>query len=50
MAGHMGSRKVTIQNLKVLEVDEENNMLVLKGSVPGKKNATIFIKDSVKKN
>ncbi len=50
MAGHMGSKKVTIQNLKVIEVDEENNLLVLKGSVPGKKNSTIYIKDSVKKN
>ena len=50
MAGHMGAKKVTIQNLKVLEVDEENSLLVLKGSVPGKKNSTIFIKDSIKKN
>jgi len=50
MAGHMGAKKVTIQNLKVIEVDEENNLLVLKGSVPGKKNSTIFIKDAVKKN
>ena len=50
MAGHMGSKKVTIQNLKVIEVDEENDLLVLKGSVPGKKNSTIYIKDSVKKN
>ncbi len=49
MAGHMGAKKVTIQNLKVIEVDEENNIIVLKGSVPGKKNSTIFIKDSVKK-
>ena len=50
MAGHMGATKVTIQNLKVIEVDEENSLLVLKGSVPGKKNSTIFIKDAVKKN
>ena len=49
MAGHMGSKKVTIQNLKVVEVDIENQLLILKGSVPGKKNSTIFIKDSVKK-
>ncbi len=49
MAGHMGSKKVTIQNLKVVEVDEENQLLILKGSVPGKKNSTIFIKDSIKK-
>ncbi len=49
MAGHMGAKKVTIQNLKVIEVDKENNLLVIKGSVPGKKNSTIFIRDSVKK-
>lgn len=50
MAGHMGAKKVTIQNLKVLEVDELNNLLVIKGSVPGKKNSTIIIKDSIKKS
>ena len=49
MAGHMGSKKVTIQNLKVIEVDEENSLLIIKGSVPGKKNSIIFIRDSVKK-
>jgi len=50
MAGHMGAKKVTIQNLKIIEIDEKNSLLVLKGSVPGKKNSTIFIKDAVKKN
>jgi len=50
MAGHMGSKKVTIQNLKVIEIDEKNNLLIVTGSVPGKKNSTIFIKDSIKKN
>ena len=50
MAGHMGATQVTIQNLKVIEVDEENSLLIIKGSVPGKKNSTIYIKDSVKKN
>jgi large subunit ribosomal protein L3 len=50
MAGHMGATKVTIQNLKVVEVDIENNLLIIKGSVPGKKNSTIIIKDSIKKN
>ena len=50
MAGHMGSKKVTIQNLKVVDVDKENNLLVIKGSVPGKKNSIIIIKDSIKKN
>lgn len=50
MAGHMGATKVTVQNLKVIEVDEENSLLILKGSIPGKKNSTIFIKDAVKKS
>jgi large subunit ribosomal protein L3 len=50
MAGHMGATQVTIQNLKVIEIDEENKLLVIKGSVPGKKNSIIYIKDSVKKN
>ena len=49
MAGHMGSKKVTVQNLKVIEVDEENSLLVIKGSVPGKKNSIILVKDAVKK-
>ncbi len=46
----MGASKVTIQNLKVVEVDIENSLLIIKGSVPGKKNSTIIIKDSIKKN
>jgi len=50
MAGHMGATKVTIQNLKVVEVDKENSLLIIKGSVPGKKNSTIIIKDSIKKS
>ena len=50
MAGHMGATQVTIQNLKVVEVDEKNSLLVIKGSVPGKKNSIIFIKDAIKKS
>ena len=50
MAGHMGATQVTIQNLKVLEVDVDNSLLIIKGSVPGKKNSIIFIKDAVKKS
>ena len=50
MAGHMGAKKVTIQNLRVVEVDAENNLLIINGSVPGKKNSTIIIKDSIKKS
>ena len=50
MAGRMGNRKVTKQNLKVLDIDEVNNLLIVKGSVPGKKNSIIFLKDSIKKS
>ena len=50
MAGHMGAKKVTKQNLKVIDVDEENKILIINGSVPGRKNSVVFVKDSVKKN
>ena len=49
MAGRMGNKKVTKQNLKVIYVDNENNLLMVKGSVPGKKNSIVYLKDSVKK-
>ena len=48
MAGRMGNKKVTKQNLKVIDVDSENNLLMVKGSVPGKKNSIVYLKDSVK--
>ena len=50
MAGHMGAKTVTKQNLKIIEIDKKNEILVIKGSIPGKQNAVLFIKDSVKKN
>ena len=50
MAGRMGHKKVTKQNLKVVQIDNVNNLLILKGSVPGKKNSIIFLKDSVKRS
>ena len=49
MAGRMGNKKVTKQNLKIIEIDTNNNLLIVKGSIPGKKNSVIFLKDSVKK-
>ena len=49
MAGRMGSKRVTKQNLLIVNVDETNNLLVIKGSIPGKKNTIVYIKDSVKK-
>ena len=50
MAGHMGVQKVTKQNLKILDVDLANKLLIIKGSIPGKNNSIVFIKDSIKKN
>ena len=49
MAGRMGNRRVTKQNLKIVEIDDNNNLLIIKGSIPGKKNSIIYLKDSVKK-
>ena len=49
MAGRMGNKRVTKQNLKVIDIDIKNNLLIVKGSVPGKKNSVIYLKDSVKK-
>tara|TARA_B100001057_G_scaffold440437_1_gene474323 strand:- start:449 stop:1090 length:642 start_codon:yes stop_codon:yes gene_type:complete len=49
MAGRMGNKKVTKQNLKIIDIDSEKNLLIIKGSVPGKKNSIVYIKDSVKK-
>ena len=49
MAGRLGNKKVTIQNLKVLKVDLDNNILLVKGAVPGHKGAMISVFDSVKK-
>ena len=43
MAGRMGGEKVTIQNLRVLKVVAEKNLLVVKGAVPGHKNAYVII-------
>ena len=45
----MGAKTVTKQNLKIIEIDKKNEILVIKGSIPGKQNAVLFIKDSVKK-
>ncbi|MBR2593654.1 MAG: 50S ribosomal protein L3 [Firmicutes bacterium] len=48
MAGHMGSVKVTIENLEIVRADAEKNLLLIKGAVPGPKGAILVIKDSVK--
>lgn len=48
LAGHMGSEKVTIQNLDVVRVDAENNLILVKGAIPGAKGSLITIKQAVK--
>ena len=49
MPGQMGAVKVTVQNLEVVKVDVENNLLLVKGAVPGSKKALVVLKESVKK-
>ena len=49
MAGHMGDRLRTKQNIEIIKTDLENELLYLKGSIPGSKNAEVFVKSSVKK-
>ena len=44
----MGCKKVTIQNLEVVRVDAENNLILVKGAVPGPKKALVTIKETVK--
>ena len=48
MPGHMGSVRVTIQNLEVVKIDVENNVILVKGAVPGPKKSLVMIKDTVK--
>jgi large subunit ribosomal protein L3 len=49
MAGRYGNAAVTVQNLKVVKVDVENNLLLIKGAVPGPKNGYIVVKPAIKK-
>ncbi len=49
MAGQYGNATVTVQNLKVVKVDAENNLLLIKGAVPGPKNGYIVVKPAIKK-
>lgn len=49
MPGHMGSEKKTVQNLKVVMVDKGNNLLIVKGAVPGHNNGYLIIKEAKKK-
>ena len=49
MPGHMGSEQVTIQNLSVVKVDAENNLIAIKGAIPGPRKGIVVISDTVKK-
>ena len=48
MPGHMGNKQVTIQNLEVVKVDAENNLILVKGAVPGPKKSLVTLKETVK--
>ena len=50
MPGHMGSVKVTVQNLEVVRVDAEKNLILVKGAVPGPKKSLVILKETVKAN
>ncbi len=49
MAGQMGSERVTVQNLEVISVDENRDLILVKGAVPGHKEGWVYIRDAVKK-
>ena len=48
MAGHMGHERITIQNLDVVKIDAENNLIAIRGAIPGPKGGTVIITDTVK--
>lgn len=48
MSGHLGAERVTVQNLVIAKVDAENNLIAIKGAVPGPNGGTVLIRDSVK--
>jgi ribosomal protein L3 len=48
LAGHMGSVKVTVQNLEVVKVDAEKNLLLIKGAIPGAKGSVVTVKSAIK--
>lgn len=49
MAGHMGTDRITVQNLEVIEVDKSANVIVVKGCIPGHKNSFVVVKEAVKR-
>ena len=49
LPGHMGAESVTIQNLEVVKIDAENNLIAIRGAIPGPKGGTVVITDCIKK-
>ena len=49
MPGHMGNHKTTVQNLQVVKLDKENNILAIKGAIPGHKNSKVIIRKAKKR-
>ena len=48
-AGHLGAERVTVQNLDVVKVDAENNLIAVRGAVPGPRGGVVLLSESVKK-
>ena len=49
MAGHMGNEKTTVQNLRVVAVDSEMQVLMVKGAIPGPTQSTVIVRKAIKK-
>jgi len=48
-AGHLGAERVTVQNLEIVKIDAENNLIAIKGAIPGARKGIVVISDTVKK-
>lgn len=48
LPGQMGNKKVTVQNLRIVKIDTEKNLVLIRGSVPGSRNSTVFVRQAVK--
>ena len=49
LPGHMGVDKITVQNLEIIDVDKANNLILIKGNVPGHKNSYLIVKEARKR-
>ena len=47
-AGHLGAERVTVQNLEIVKIDVENNLIAIKGAIPGPRKGIVVISDTVK--